>query len=64
MCDNVVDLSAFKQKKALTGRNNGLATLNGETDRELAIRIERIKASIQRINKLMTELRGENNESI
>jgi len=75
----VVDLQAFRLKKAMTGdKRRGVQDtfdLMGQTDlpdnsvptgrreEELASRLERIKSSIQRINQLMTDLRDANNPS-
>jgi hypothetical protein len=75
----VVDLQAFRMKKAMTGdKRRGVQdtfVLSGEMDlpdnsvptgrrdEELASRLERIKSSIQRINQLMTDLRDSNNPS-
>jgi hypothetical protein len=45
----VISLDSKRKSKARNPINE---------DKELALRVERIKASINRINKLMTELRG------
>jgi hypothetical protein len=75
----VVDLQAFRMKKAMTGdKRRGVQdtfVLSGDLDlpdnsvptrrkdEELASRLERIKSSIQRINQLMADLRDTNNPS-
>jgi hypothetical protein len=46
---NVISLSDHRKSKARNIINE---------DKELSLRIERIKASINHINKLMIELRG------
>lgn len=67
----VVDLQAFRIKKAMIGeKRRGVqdtfnlsqdsqvpAQFTGRRDEELASRLERIKASIQRINQLMADLK-------
>jgi hypothetical protein len=75
----VVDLQAFRMKKAMTGdKRRGVqdtfilsgepdlpdnSVPTGRKDEELASRLERIKSSIQRINQLMADLRDSNNPS-
>ena len=64
----VVDFAAFKARKSVTGeRKTGLQNAfkagskdskSPENDVDFAERIERIKASISRINSLMSELKG------
>ena len=68
----VLDLGAFRTKKSLSAdrKTSVSEAFSGMTSRtpanesdsssemELADRIERIKGSIQRINQLMTELKG------
>ncbi|NBO38267.1 hypothetical protein EBU99_06765 [bacterium] len=73
----VVDLQAFRLKKSMIGDKRrgvqdtfSLETDNsvspaqaGRRDEELASRLERIKASIQRINQLMADLKDANQPS-
>lgn len=70
----VVDLQAFRLKKSMTGdkrrgvqdtfnflHDNSAATPpTARREEELASRLERIKASIQRINQLMADLKDAN----
>lgn len=65
---NVLDLGAFRTRKSLSAdrkvsigeafSGTPSAAAEARTDVELSERIERIKNSINRINQLMSELRG------
>lgn len=72
----VVDLQAFRMKKAMIGDkrrgvqdtfdlsdNSVPSQKTSRKDEELASRLERIKASIQRINQLMADLKDANQPS-
>ena len=54
----VISLAEARQRKALKG-DGRLEKAFNPNDTELAVRIARIHASIQRINKLMNEVRNE-----
>ncbi len=68
----IIDLQSFRQKKQIKGdRKIGLQDAfkpvsvapaePAKKDDDIAVRIERIKTSIQRINQLMADLRGTSN---
>lgn len=73
----VVDLQAFRIKKSMIGDkrrgvqdtfdltfdNSVPSNHSNRRDEELASRLERIKASIQRINQLMSDLKEANQPS-
>lgn len=79
MTDNsgkVIDMAAFRTKRSLTGERRmgvqdafrargpvGSASRIAGSEADLGTRLERIKASIGRINQLMSELRTMSDKS-
>lgn len=59
--DNVIDLNSRRKVKSLTV-NSAVGTITGESEKDYGDRLSRIKVSLDKINRLMGELKKVSNE--